>query len=118
MGLRVFLDSTLVGFTFGGTTGTATLNFLQLYWSDIQYANTHAATVPVAETGGTNSLMSFQGQLDLASQKLLSMSEPAPQITAVANTESGSHTIAPNTWLEVDGANLAPALANLWPGFL
>jgi uncharacterized protein (TIGR03437 family) len=33
----------------------------------------------------------------------------APTITGVENAESGSTTIAPNTWVEIDGSNLAPA---------
>lgn len=31
-----------------------------------------------------------------------------PQISNVANAVSGSPTIAPNTWVEIDGVNLAP----------
>jgi uncharacterized protein (TIGR03437 family) len=32
-----------------------------------------------------------------------------PAIAGVVNAESGSTTIAPNTWVEIDGSNLAPA---------
>jgi uncharacterized protein (TIGR03437 family) len=32
-----------------------------------------------------------------------------PAISAVANAEGGSSTIAPNTWVAIQGANLAPA---------
>jgi uncharacterized protein (TIGR03437 family) len=34
---------------------------------------------------------------------------PSPAITLVANAEGESPTIAPNTWVEVKGSNLAPA---------
>ncbi len=34
---------------------------------------------------------------------------PAPTIALVANAESGVSTIAPNTWVQILGANLAPA---------
>jgi uncharacterized protein (TIGR03437 family) len=32
-----------------------------------------------------------------------------PTITSVGNAESGTTTIAPNTWVEINGANLGPA---------
>jgi hypothetical protein len=32
-----------------------------------------------------------------------------PEIAAIVNAEGGSTTIAPNTWVEINGANLAPA---------
>jgi uncharacterized protein (TIGR03437 family) len=47
--------------------------------------------------------------LALPGQKLLASSEPVPQITSVANAEGEAQTIAPNTWVEVKGINLAPA---------
>ena len=34
---------------------------------------------------------------------------PAPEITLVANAEGENPTIAPNTWVEVKGADLTPA---------
>jgi uncharacterized protein (TIGR03437 family) len=34
---------------------------------------------------------------------------PTPAITLVANAEGGVATIAPNTWVEIKGSNLAPA---------
>jgi uncharacterized protein (TIGR03437 family) len=36
-------------------------------------------------------------------------SASAPVITAVVNAEGGSQTIAPNTWVEINGTNLSPA---------
>jgi uncharacterized protein (TIGR03437 family) len=35
--------------------------------------------------------------------------QPAPVISKVANAEGESPTIAPNTWIEIKGANLAPS---------
>src|ERR1700734_3915954 len=35
--------------------------------------------------------------------------QPSPVIALVANAEGGSTTIAPNTWVEIKGSNLAPA---------
>ena len=34
---------------------------------------------------------------------------PTPAVTLVANAEGGAATIAPNTWVEIKGSNLAPA---------
>jgi uncharacterized protein (TIGR03437 family) len=40
-----------------------------------------------------------------------------PAISLVANAEGGSSTIAPNTWLEIKGNNLAPAGdSRIWQG--
>ena len=51
----------------------------------------------------------MQNILNLASQQLLAISEPAPVITKVANAEGESPLIAPNTWVEIKGENLAMA---------
>jgi uncharacterized protein (TIGR03437 family) len=42
---------------------------------------------------------------------------PSPRISAVVNAEGGSPAIAPNTWVEIDGSNLAPpGDSRLWQG--
>ncbi len=47
---------------------------------------------------------------NLISRKVQPVSgQAAPVITSVENAEGGSTTIAPNTWVEIDGSNLAPA---------
>jgi uncharacterized protein (TIGR03437 family) len=41
----------------------------------------------------------------------------APAITLVANAEGGAPVIAPNTWVEINGSNLAPAGdTRIWAG--
>jgi uncharacterized protein (TIGR03437 family) len=37
------------------------------------------------------------------------LTTPAPAVTLVANAEGGVATIAPNSWVEIKGSNLAPA---------
>ena len=37
------------------------------------------------------------------------LTTPAPTVTLVANAEGGVATIAPNSWVEIKGSNLAPA---------
>jgi uncharacterized protein (TIGR03437 family) len=42
---------------------------------------------------------------------------PAPAITLVANAEGEARVIAPNTWVEIKGSNLAaPGDARIWQG--
>jgi hypothetical protein len=75
--LKVYFDGTPAAFFFGGTPGTAPLNYLQIYAADIQYAESHAgAPAPVVETGGTSVLLSAQDLLNLASLELLEIAEP------------------------------------------
>src|SRR5690242_15084424 len=40
----------------------------------------------------------------------------APLISKVANAEGESPTIAPNTWVEIKGSNLAPTGTRTWQG--
>jgi uncharacterized protein (TIGR03437 family) len=48
---------------------------------------------------------------------LLESRSPGPAITLVANAEGEVPLIAPNTWVEIKGANLAPAGdSRIWPG--
>src|SRR5580692_7240783 len=39
----------------------------------------------------------------------MAWAQPSPVITLVANAEGGNTTIAPNTWVEIKGSNLAPS---------
>ena len=49
------------------------------------------------------------------SSRVFTISTTGPAISLVANAEGASPTIAPNTWLEIKGANLAPAGdARIW----
>ncbi len=79
--LTVFFDGTSVASSFGGTTGNAPLNYLQIYAPDIQYATAHVnAPAQVTKTDGTSVMMTAQDLLNLANEKLLQISEtnPAP----------------------------------------
>jgi hypothetical protein len=77
--LSVYFDGTAVAAAFGGTAGSAPLNYLQVYYPDIQYAEGHAdAPAQVVEIGGASVVVSAQGLLELASRRLLEIAEPAP----------------------------------------
>ncbi len=75
--LNVFFDGTPAASSFGGTPGTAPMNYLQIYAEDILYATEHVnSPVQVVRTDGTSVMMTAQDLLDLAGQKLLEISEP------------------------------------------
>jgi uncharacterized repeat protein (TIGR01451 family) len=77
--LNVYFNGTAVASFFGGTQGATPLNYLQIYAPDIQYAEAHVnAPAQVVETGGGSVSVSAQDLLNLASQKLLQIGEPAP----------------------------------------
>jgi len=76
--LKVFFDGTPVAASFGASPGNTPLNYLQLYAADFLYAaaNVHAPA-QVVQTGGATVSMSAQDLLNLASQKLFEIGEPA-----------------------------------------
>jgi hypothetical protein len=81
--LNVYFDGTAVASFFGGTPGAAPLNYLQIYSPDILYASAHVnAPAQIVETGGASVAMSAQDLLNLASQKLLEIAEPALRLSA------------------------------------
>lgn len=76
--LKVFFDGTAAASFFGGTAGTTPLNYLQIYAADFLYAETHLhAPEQVMEAGGARVSVSAQDLLNLASEKLLEIGEPA-----------------------------------------
>jgi uncharacterized protein (TIGR03437 family) len=118
--LNVYFDGTAVASSFGGTTGVAPLNYLQIYSPDIQYAQANVnAPVAVVETSGAIVSMTSQDLLNLASQQLLSISEPAllPAIdlNGVVPASSSTPTIESGEWASIFGSNLASGTA-YWTG--
>jgi hypothetical protein len=75
--LRNYFDGTPAASAFGGSPGTAPMNYLQIYVADFQYAAAHVnAPARVMQTDGTTVMMTAQDLLNLASQKLLEIGEP------------------------------------------
>jgi len=76
--LKQFFNDTAAASSFGGTQGTVPFNYLQIYSEDIQYATAHVnAPAQVVQANGTTVTMTTaQDLLNLASQKLLEISEP------------------------------------------
>jgi hypothetical protein len=75
--LGVYFDGTPVASLFGGTPGSAPLNYLQIYSDDIQYATKNVnAPAPVVENSVVVSTTA-QALLNLASQKILEIADNA-----------------------------------------
>jgi uncharacterized protein (TIGR03437 family) len=111
--LGVYFGGTAVGSFFGGTPGAAPLNYLQVYSPDIQYAENHVNTpAQVVQTGGVTVATSAQDLLNLASQKLLAISEPLPAINSGGIVPG---TVQSGEWVSLYGTNLASATAT-WTG--
>jgi uncharacterized protein (TIGR03437 family) len=112
--LNIYFDGSPAASFFGGTQGTAPLNYLQLYSQDIQYAEANLnAPAMVTEGGGTIVSMTAQAQLNLASQKLLTIAEPLLPAIAPGGIVPG--TIESGEWATIYGTNLAGGTAS-WTG--
>jgi uncharacterized protein (TIGR03437 family) len=112
--LNIYFDGTAVASLFGGTPSTTPLNYLQIYSEDIQYAEANVnAPAPVVEAGGATVSMTAQAQLNLASQKLLAIAEPA--LPAIASGGIVPGTLQPGEWATIYGTNLASGTAS-WTG--
>jgi uncharacterized protein (TIGR03437 family) len=117
--LTVFFTGTPAAAFYGGTAGTATIQYLEVSYLDVQYALANACPPAPSPSLG---YMSLQDLYNRASRDLFAManqatslppptcslSTPAPAISLVANAEGASPTIAPNLWIEIRGSNLAP----------
>jgi len=103
--LNYYFDGTAVAPVFGGTVGTAPMNYLQIYSPDIQYAaaNANKPAVQIVEAGVVVSTTA-QDLLNLASEKLFSIAEP-PLPPAISHIVPG--TVQPGEWISIYGTNLA-----------
>src|SRR5579883_1143183 len=119
--LTVFFNQTPAAAFYGGTVGTAPIQYLDVPLSDLQYAQATACPATASPVLGNTSLqdlytranrdlLSIAGQMTppLAASTC-TKAAPAPAITKVANAEGESAVIAPNTWVEIKGSNVAPA---------
>jgi uncharacterized protein (TIGR03437 family) len=113
--LNVYFDGTPAASLFGGTNGTAPLNYLQIYSPDIQYATANVnAPAQVVQTSGATVALSAQDLLNLASSKLFQISEPS-LLPVISSGGGVPAAIEPGEWVSIYGSNLAPGIAN-WNG--
>lgn len=124
--LTVFFTGTPAASFYGGTVGTAPIQYLEVSYLDVQYALANACPPTPSPSLGNISLQDLYAR---ASRDLFAManqnttlpastcSKPttAPAVTLVANAEGDGPTIAPNTWVEIKGSNLAaPGDSRTW----
>ncbi len=76
--LNKYFDGTPAASSFAATPGAAPLNYLQIYSPDILYAKAHAgAPAQIVQADGSSASMSAQDLLNLASQEIQVIAEPA-----------------------------------------
>jgi uncharacterized protein (TIGR03437 family) len=95
---------------------------------DLQYAQaTPCPSTPSAFLGNTSlqdlyaranrDLLAMAGQTTSLPPSTCTKPAPAPAISLVANAEGEAPLIAPNTWVEIKGSNLAaPGDSRIWQG--
>jgi uncharacterized protein (TIGR03437 family) len=115
--LSVYFNGTAVASSFGGTQGTAPLNYLQIYSEDIQYAGENVNAPAQVVTGSGTISITAQALLNLASAKLFTIGEPSPSITpgGVVPADSKAGIIQAGEWVSIYGNNLGSGTAN-WTG--
>jgi uncharacterized protein (TIGR03437 family) len=126
--LTVFFNSTPAAAFYGGTVGTAPIQYLDVPLPDLQYAQATACpATPSPFLGNTSlhdlfarasrDLFAMAGQTTALPASTCKSPTPAPSISLVANAEGEAHLIAPNTWVEIKGSNLAATGdTRIWQG--
>ena len=118
--LTVFFNLTPAAAFYGGTVGTAPVQYLDVPLADLQYAQATPCPATVSPFLANTSLQDLYAR---ANRDLLAMAgqttslppstcpnpAPGPAISLVANAEGEAHLIAPNTWVEIKGSDLATA---------
>ena len=106
--LANYFNGTIYASLYGRKNGAAPENYLQIYASDFQYANSHANEPGlVVVPGGIPVPMFAQDMLNKASQQLLAIAEPTPVIVYVKDAE-GDFFIGPGLEAIITGTDLAP----------
>jgi hypothetical protein len=116
--LTVFFNGTPAATFYGGTLGSAPIQYLCVPYADVQWAEAHPCPSAPSSIIGN---MSLQDLYNRASHDLFAMAgqvtplspltcnnSSSPTTSLVANAEGESPTIAPNTWVEIKGWTLRP----------
>jgi uncharacterized protein (TIGR03437 family) len=124
--MTVFFSATPAAAFYGGAVGTELIQYLDVPYTDVQFALANPCPAISSPTLG---YMSLQDLYARASRDIFTManqvtnlpastcskSAPAPAISLVANAEGETPIIAPNTWVEIKGSNLAqPGDMRIW----
>ena len=117
--LTVFFYGTPAAAFYGGAIGSAPIQYLDISYMDLQYAQANSCPPALSTVTGS---MSLQDLYNRASRDLYAManqartlppatcstSTPAPSIALVTNAEGENPLIAANTWVTIYGTSLAP----------
>lgn len=117
--MAVFFDGTPAGSFYGATVGTEPIQYLDVPFNDLQYAQANSCPATSSPILGyislqdlyaraSRDLFAIAGQTTTLPALTCPFRAPAPGISLVANAEGEAHSIAPNTWVEIKGSNLAP----------
>ena len=113
--LNIYFTGKSAASSFGGTPGVAPLNYLQIYAPDIQYAAAKInSPAQVVETNGVSVAVTAQDLLNLASENLSTIAEPA-LLPAISSGGIVPGTVQPGEWVSIYGTNLASGTA-IWTG--
>jgi uncharacterized protein (TIGR03437 family) len=109
-----------LGYTLGGAAPGVSLPYTLTGSINISFSNvmlTPAGGAPTALTGANAATLGKVITNGAGVNLTYATNASGPQISLVANAEGESPTIAPNTWVEIKGTNLAPAGdARIWQG--
>ena len=126
--LTVFFNQTPAAAFYGGTVGTAPIQYVDVPLPDLQYAQATPCPATVSPFLGNTSLqdlyaranrdlLAMAGQTTSLPRSTCAKAAPTPTISLVANAEGEAHLIAPNTWVEIKGSNLSPVGdTRIWEG--
>jgi len=93
--LQMFFGGTPAGPLWGGASGAAPLNYLQVYSTDFLYAASHlSAPAQVVESGGATVSVTAQTLLNQASQDLLQTSELGAPTLIIVKSHNGVFTVS------------------------
>lgn len=129
---NAFFYGTPAAAFYGGVAGAAPIQYVDVPFTDLQYAQANNCPATPSPFLGNTSLQDLYAR---ASRDLFAMAgqtvalppstclkpEPPPAISLVANAEGDVPVIAANTWIEIKGSNLAaPADSRTWqnPDFI
>ena len=120
-----FYDTPAASF-YGGEVGTSPIQYVEVPLPDLQFAIANPCPATPSPFLGQTSLHDLYSR---ASRDLFAMvgqgsplppptcnkPPPAPAVSLVANAEGEAPTVAPNTWIEIKGSNLAsPGDSRIW----
>jgi len=120
--LGLYFEGTEAAPAFDGVMGPAPapMNFMQIYSDDIQYANENINAPGLVVEGNSETRVTAQSLLDMASTQLLAIEEPPPLIASagvVAVECRPGEAISRCEWIAIYGSNLAMGVDGAAKGF-